>query len=474
MDFAVDSQPSSGLATRQRAHPGARWVPAIAALSAIAAAAGLVDPVHVVNPGARAALETTITLSAILSVGLLVALYGQTRRVPDLLLLCALLAVLLGDFVYRSAPALAKGAGLESHRSTLIVWELIASLMLLATALAPRKKLQNVDRGVVAVVVAACLGTVMLGELLEQFIFSARGSGQFRSSEMGVVAGHPVALGLEIITAFVLALAALAFLRRRSGRLEDRLLGGAAFLLTGASLQYLAMPAVATDWVTPRDGLRLGAYLLVLGTAFTRYDRARRRKAVEAISSERQRIARDLHDGLAQDLACIAAQSQRLDLKLGPDHPLIVAARHALAASRGAITDLCASTASSTEGALRLVASELEHRYGLQVRVRIESGAGLDGSRDVEPSYREDLVRIAREAIVNAAVHGRARHVEVVLRRQENDLLLRVSDDGRGISDRRQLGFGLRTMEARAASLGGRLSAHQRDEGGTELELQVP
>jgi signal transduction histidine kinase len=415
-----------------------------------------------------------MTLAAILSVGLLVALYGQTRRVPDLLLLCALLAVLLGDFVYRSAPALAQGVGLESRHGALTVWELIASLMLLAAALAPRKKIQNLDRGLVASVVAACLGTVMLGELLAEVAFSKRGSSEIRSQGMGVVAAHPVELGLVLTTAFVLVVAALAFLRRRSGRLEDRLLGAAAFLLAGATLQYLAMPVVATDWVTPREGLRLGAYLLVLGSAFTRYDRARRRRAQEAISSERQRIARDLHDGLAQDLACIAAQSQRLDAKLGPDHPLMVAARHALAASRGTITDLWASTASSTEAALRLVASELEHRYGVQVRVRIESDAGLDGDRDVEPSCRENLVRIAREAVVNAAVHGGARHVEVVLRRQGHDIRLRVIDDGRGITDSRALGFGLRTMQARAASLGGRLSAHKRAEGGTELELQVP
>src|SRR6201995_1341400 len=469
MDFALDSQPRSGRAASRRTHPGARRAPAIAALTAAASVVGLLDPVHVVNPGARAALETTTTLSAILSVGLLVALYGQTRRVPDLLLLCALAAVLLGDFVYRSAPALTDRVGRESRNGGLTEWELIASLMLLAAALAPRKKLQNLDRGMVATVVAGCLGTVMLGELLEQVAFSKRDSGQPRSGGMGVVAAHPIALGLVLITAFVLVVSALAFVRRQSGRREDLLLGAAAFLLAGATIQYLAMPVVATNWLTPRDGLRLGAYLLVLGSAFTRYDRARRRKAVEAISSERQRIARDLHDGLAQDLACIAAQSQRLDLKLGPDHPLIVAARHALAASRGAITDLCASTASSTEAALRLVASELEHRYGLQVQVRIESEAELNGNHDLEPSYREDLVRIAREAIVNPAVHGRARHGDVVLRRQGQDVLLRVTDDGRGISDAGHLGFGLRTMQDRAASLGGRLSAHQRDEGGTEL-----
>ena len=321
MDFALDSQPRSGPSARRRTHAGPHWAPAIAALTAAATVIGLSDPFHVVNPGARAALETTITLSAIMSVGLLVALYGQTRRVRDLLLLCALAAVLLGDFVYRSAPALADGVGLESRNGGLTGWELIAALMLLAAALAPRKKLHNLHRGLVATVAVACLGTVMMGELLEEVAFSKRGSSQLRSAGMGVVAGHPIEVGLVLSTAFVLVAAALAFLCRRSGRLEDLLIGAAALCLAGAALQYLAMPVVATDWVTPRDGLRIGAYLLVLGSAFTRYDRARRRNAVEAISSERQRIARDLHDGLAQDLACIAAQSQRLDRSWVPITP---------------------------------------------------------------------------------------------------------------------------------------------------------
>jgi signal transduction histidine kinase len=67
-----------------------------------------------------------------------------------------------------------------------------------------------------------------------------------------------------------------------------------------------------------------------------------------------------------------------------------------------------------------------------------------------------------------------ARRVDVILQRRDGDLLLRVSDDGRGIADSRHHGFGLRTMHARAASLGGRLTAHRRADGGTELELQIP
>ena len=475
MDWEVNRHQFNHLSGELGLQGGALWATAIAIVCALAAVLGPLDPVHVVNGGARATLEATLCLSALLSAALLVAHYGQTRRLMDLLLLSAVLAVLAADFVSRSGPALAGDVSLEPFGGAALVWDLIAAMLLAAAAFAPVKVVRGLPRGTVALAVVGCLATVILGGLLLDVDGPSGTAEVVERGGIAVAAHHPVAAAVTIITTFLLVVAGLAFVRgHRHARLEDRLLAGAAFLLAGAVFQYLAMPVVTTDWVTPRDGLRLAAYLLVVASAFTRYMRTRDDQARAALTSERERIARDLHDGLAQDLACIAAQSQRLDLKLGPDHPLIVAARHALAASRGAITDLCASTASSTEAALRLVASELEHRYGLQVRVRIESGAGLDGNREVEPSYREDLVRIAREAIVNAAVHGRARHVEVVLRRQEHDLLLRVTDDGRGISDRMQLGFGLRTMQARAASLGGRLSTHQRDEGGTELELQVP
>jgi signal transduction histidine kinase len=456
-----------------RPHIETLWAPAIAALTALAAALGSLDPVHMINPGARAALETTISLSALLSAGLLVAHYGQTRRLTDLLLLSALLAVLLGDFVYRSAPALTGGVHFES-RSGEHVWELIASMMLAAAALAPRKTIRNLDRGMVAMAVVGCLVTVMLGELLKN-VGSAPSTLGLRNAGMTAATQHPIEVGVSVITAILLVVAGIVFLdTRRHARLEDRLLAGAAFLLAGAALQYLAMPVVATDWVTPREGLRLAAYLLVVASAFTRYTSARSYQTRAAISSERERIARDLHDGLAQDLACIVTQSQRLGVRLSPDHPLLVATRHALAASRGAITDLWASTAPSTAAALRLIADELEHRYSLQVQMRIEPENALSGEHDLKPACREHVVRIAREAIVNAAVHGTARHVEVALERRGTELVLRVSDDGRGITDLRQLGFGLRTMHARAASLGGRLTAHRRPDGGTELELLIP
>ena len=66
---------------------------------------------------------------------------------------------------------------------------------------------------------------------------------------------------------------------------------------------------------------------------------------------ERRRIARDLHDGLAQDLAFIAAHGDQIAREAGEEHPLAIAARRALALSRGAIADLSASDAPSARAA---------------------------------------------------------------------------------------------------------------------------
>jgi signal transduction histidine kinase len=111
------------------------------------------------------------------------------------------------------------------------------------------------------------------------------------------------------------------------------------------------------------------------------------------------------------------------------------------------------------------------------LRDRFDIGVDLDAQLDAElaPEMRENVVRIAREAIANAARHGEAEHVSVSLTRSEQGVLLRVRDDGCGIaravpSGTRE-GFGLRSVRERAAARGGHLILSQPADGGTELEV---
>jgi len=295
----------------------------------------------------------------------------------------------------------------------------------------------------------------------------------------GPVRAHSASAGYEAVAGVVsvassvlLAFAAGGFaMRWRDGDREAGLLGAAALCLAGAQLGHLAVNIAPADWVTPSDALRVMAYGLLVAAAVRMYGRSQGQAARNAVSAERLRIARDLHDGLAQDLAFIAAHSERLAREFGADHPLAIAAQRALAASRGQIVDLEAAHASSTESALREVAGELASRHGVNVTVTVDSGADTERTAH----ERTELLRIAREAIANAARHGGARNITVRLGSRRDDLLLRVSDDGCGFSRAGQntagTGLGMRTMRARARSVGGQLVARSCEAGGAEVDV---
>ena len=102
----------------------------------------------------------------------------------------------------------------------------------------------------------------------------------------------------------------------------------------------------------------------------------------------------------------------------------------------------------------------------------------LDPDVHVPPDVREALVRIAREAVTNAARHGDARVVRVELE-NSNGLRLRIVDDGRGFDStatrrRRSGGFGFTSMADRARAIGGTLHVKSRLGTGTSVEVELP
>ena len=449
-DLDVGTHWPAAAGTRPLAAPA--FALAIAVITGVLIALELLRPGHGIGAGARAAVETGIAVAAVLAVGLLVDIVDRSRQLRDLLLLLGVLAISLAGFSYWAAPVIAGVRSAASGSAVRLGCELIGALALAAAALVPPTWIVDPVRGLARAGAALGLGAVAAAMLLAEVIAVHPGTGPAKAAP-----AHAFALGVQVLSAAILVVAGLAFVAR-SWRAErgTELLAGGSLLLAAAGVQFVTVPTVPADWVTPGTGARLVAFALLLGGVCLRYAKVQRRHAHTAICSVRERIARDLHDGLAQDLACITTQAQRLDCQLGPEHPLMLATRDALAELRGMIADLTASTAPTSEAAVRMVARELGRRLDVEVKVHTQADAASALDSGVELGPRDDLIRATRQAIVDAAAHGEARHVVVALSGRAGYPVVHVSGEARGLPEPRPTRQVVRKLRARGVS---RLSA---------------
>ena len=210
---------------------------------------------------------------------------------------------------------------------------------------------------------------------------------------------------------------------------------------------------------------------------------------LDARVSERTRIARDLHDTLLQSFHGLLLQFQTA-YKLLPTRPTeakqnlgnaIESAFEAITEGRDAVQGLRTSSAQGNDlaAAIKTLGQELaaqgsEHS---PVRLRVE----VEGTpQTLRPLVRDDIYRIAGEALRNAFHHARATQIEVDLWYDERRLRLRVRDDGMGIEAKllREEGqpghYGIAGMRERANLMGGTLAVWTAPHSGTEVELTIP
>jgi signal transduction histidine kinase len=214
-----------------------------------------------------------------------------------------------------------------------------------------------------------------------------------------------------------------------------------------------------------------------------RQARAEARAQFAAVFTERNRMAREIHDTLAQGFAGISIQLEALGDRLGE---IPEAARRHLDLARQLVRQSLAE-ARRTVWALRAQALEegtlgsaLE-RLGRQLTEGSAIGfefrpAGTP--RPLPAQTENDLLRIGQEALTNAVRHAHARKITLTLEYLEQDVRLAISDDGRGLSaapsTRDGGGFGLPGMKARAAALHTKLQVRTAPNTGTTIELTVP
>src|SRR6185295_6309656 len=257
----------------------------------------------------------------------------------------------------------------------------------------------------------------------------------------------------------------------------------------GAALDFAIAPAYyQTRWFEILVG---AACLTLLWAAYQFRVRRIAREfdlRLEERVNERLRVARELHDTLLQTFHGVLFRFQAAANML-PARPAeakekfdsaIDRAAQAITEGRDAIQDLRASTvvANDLAVAISTLGDELANS-GVNGNGTVVDVAVQGTPRDLHPILRDDIYRIAGEALRNSFRHAHARRIEVEITYDDRQFRLQVRDDGKGIdgtvgADQRRGHFGLPGMRERADLIGGRLDVWSEVGVGTEIDLTIP
>jgi PAS domain S-box-containing protein len=206
------------------------------------------------------------------------------------------------------------------------------------------------------------------------------------------------------------------------------------------------------------------------------------REILEIADREKERLGRELHDGLCQSLAGIAALSSALSRRLA------TTSESAASAAASEITDLLNQTIGQARdlargfgpvdlndatlvGALETLALSVRHLF--HVSCTLECERPFPGLRREAEAH---LFRIAQEAVNNAIAHGQADRIEISLNFKDGKGLLNVLDDGVGLPEEttNRGGIGLHTMDYRARLIDGSLEVRRQPRRGSAVTCVFP
>jgi signal transduction histidine kinase len=267
----------------------------------------------------------------------------------------------------------------------------------------------------------------------------------------------------------------------------------AVSLMAVVGLNYFIIPRFPSAVRNPLDIVATVAFLVTAWVITAMV--ARVRKLTEAQLTlqfeerlaERSRIARELHDTLLQSFQALMFHFQAANDLLPPGKAkealerVLDLADQAIVEGRDAIQNLRSSTTVTDDLAQAMTAlgDELADAHDAATasptfRVSIEGKA-----RDLHPILRDDIYRIAREALRNAFQHAQARNIEAEITYGERLLRLRIRDDGNGIDPQhlnagRDGHWGLPGMRERAQQIGGQFDIWSEAGAGTEVDLRIP
>jgi signal transduction histidine kinase len=429
------------------------------------------------SPYSQVSLETAAGIIALLAAFLFFGRLREHRLQSNWALVYALAVSSLVNFGFGVAPAIidTTGAGEFAVWATLLGQVVAAAAFVVAAFSSAQWAEHRRHIGWVVVAAPAATGAVIAAAVYLAMPYLPQGAivpPQVAST--AVLDVHPLVMVIQVIGLGLYTAAAFGFIRRseRTGDELMRWLAAGSMMAACSRLHYTLYPSMFPGWVYSGDLLRIGFYALLLVGAVGEIRRYWTRMAQAAANEERRRIARDLHDGLAQELAFISAQTRWLRLyeRTGGDTAIALqaAADRALDESRRAISALTREDDEPLTSALTEAAEEVADRVG--TRVHLE----LDPTVELAPDVREGVIRIVREAIANAGRHSGSDSVTVRLS-SNGRVRLEVIDKGVGfdLTQTPANRFGLVSMRERAEALNAEFSVTSSPGRGTSVEVAL-
>jgi PAS domain S-box-containing protein len=220
--------------------------------------------------------------------------------------------------------------------------------------------------------------------------------------------------------------------------------------------------------------------LAIFGYDVTERKQIEDQRARLAALEERQHLARELHDTLSQNLYGVALGTHTALAMLDTDKTKVVEALdYILALANSGLTELRALIFDLRPESLALeglVAALTKQSAVVHARNGIETRADLCSEPNAPLEIKEALYRIAQEALHNVVKHAQASRLDLRLYRSSNDIVLEIRDDGVGFDPTTAFPghLGLRSMDERAAKLGGALAIHSSPGSGTRIHAHFP
>lgn len=201
-----------------------------------------------------------------------------------------------------------------------------------------------------------------------------------------------------------------------------------------------------------------------------------------ATIEERQRLARDLHDSVSQQLFALTMTSQaclrvvekdqeKAKTQIGEIADMALKAQTEMRALLLHLRPVDLSGDSLTVGIEKLI-EELQSKCAIHFRVK------LDQIEDLAESVEEHIFRIIQEALSNTLRHAEASKVKVSIRQDEREVFIHLADNGKGFNveanKEKKTSYGLKTMRERAEEIGGVLTIRSKEGEGTYTDIRIP